>query len=242
MTYLTLALLATPLIEAHRVPTYRNVVYSWRFSPGRHLLFDDRFNLASFRAATRKRAKSAEIVVSCDLANCYGNLSADRIASALERCGVSSWHREYLRQLQSFWQSPDGPGFRSRPMRAAFLPRRCCCRLTIACKMPEIDYIRFVDDFRLFAEDERSAHIGLELIADAASSGSLAERRTRQFSTALRRLPVLKGCNKAKSNVCIKGWPKVRVTPTKTVNCRSARSRRMPAKFVCCGVCETVRV
>jgi hypothetical protein len=173
VTYLTLALLAAPLIEAHRVPTYRNVVHSWRFAPKRHRLFDDRFTLASFRTVTRERAESAEIVVSCDLTNCYGNLGADRVASALERCGVSTWQREYLRQLLSFWQSPDGLGLPIGPNASRILAEAVLLQIDTRLQDAGIDYIRFVDDFRLFAEDERSALFGLQTVADAAASQGL---------------------------------------------------------------------
>jgi hypothetical protein len=173
VAYLALAVLAAPLIEARRIPSNDNVVHSWRFSAGRHRLFDEKYTLASFGAAARRRAEAGGFVVNCDLANCYGNLGGERIATALEHCGVPGWQVDYISQLLNFWRLEDSPGLPVGPNASRILAESVLLQIDDRLRDAGIEYVRYVDDFRLFAADETGAHQALEAVSDAAASQGL---------------------------------------------------------------------
>lgn len=174
VAYLTLAVLAAPVIEAHRIPTSSEVAHSWRFSPGRYQLFDERYTLASFHAASRRRAGSTAFLVICDLVNCYGNLSADQVAAAVGQSGVPGWQAEYLRQLLGFWQTPESPGLPVASNASRILAEAVLLQIDNRLRGAGIEFVRYADDFRLFAEDESAARRTLEAVADAAAPHGLA--------------------------------------------------------------------
>jgi len=170
VTYLTLAVLIAPFIEARKIPVTDNVVYSHRFLPGRHRLYDERFSVASFRAAARQRAEADGFIVITDLANCFGRLGNERMAAALERCGVPGWQVEYVGQLLGFWQYRDGQGLPIGSNASRILAEAVLLQVDDRLRAAGINYIRYMDDFLLFAPDQSAAHVALEAARDAAAS------------------------------------------------------------------------
>jgi Reverse transcriptase (RNA-dependent DNA polymerase) len=173
IAYLTLALLAAPAIEAYRIPSESNIVHSHRYLPGRHRLFDERFTHASFVAAASEHAASRAFVAVCDLANCYGSISPERTAAALDRCGVPNWQVDYTARLLTYWQTPQNSGLPIGSNASRILSEAVLAQIDDRLCDAGIEYVRYVDDFRLFAADESAARQALEALRDAASSQSL---------------------------------------------------------------------
>jgi len=170
IAYLTLVLLAAPLIEANRIPSDGNIVHSHRFLPGRHRLFDEKFTHASFRTAASEHAASRAFVVTSDLTNCYGSISPERTAAALDGCGVPGWQVDYITQLLTYWQTPQNSGLPIGPNASRILSEAVLARIDNRLRDAEIEYVRYSDDFRLFAANEPAAQLALEALRDAAAS------------------------------------------------------------------------
>jgi hypothetical protein len=173
VVYLALAVLAAPVIERNRIPARRNVVHSFRFLPGYDRLFDEQFNFVSFLAAARSRAMAGAYVINCDFANCYGSLGHDRIAAALEHCGVPAWQTAYISELLAFWQHRDSLGLPVGSNGSRFLAEAVLLRIDKALASAGLDFVRYVDDFRLFAADEHGARLALAAVQDISGSHGL---------------------------------------------------------------------
>ena len=174
VVYLALAILAAPVIEARRVPAGDNVVHSFRFLPGDNALFDRRFNFASFLAAACGRAAAGTYVVSCDLANCYGSLANEHIAAGLRQCGAPAWQTAYIRELLAFWQHRQSPGLPVGSNASRVFAEAALIQIDNALSDVGVDFVRYVDDFRLLAADEGGAHLALEALGDIVASCGLS--------------------------------------------------------------------
>jgi hypothetical protein len=174
VAYLTLAVLAADAIESNRVGAGKNVVHSFRFSPSRDGLFDERFNFASFLAAALDHSMTDGYVVNCDLANCYGSLTHERIAAGLERCGVPDWQVGYVSDLLSFWRHADNPGLPVGSSGSSIFSEAVLSQIDRRLADAGIEFVRYVDDFRLFAADEAEARLALEAVGAAAACHGLS--------------------------------------------------------------------
>jgi hypothetical protein len=174
LAYLTLAVMAAPIIEANKTSADANIVHSHRFSPHRQGLFNPSFTFASFAAVGEERATKEGFVVSCDLANCYGSLHSQRVADSLEKCGVAGWQVDYISELLDFWKHDASQGLPIGPMGSSILAEAVLLQIDSQLHSRGIDFVRYVDDFRLFSSDEKAARLGLDAVVDAASSQGLA--------------------------------------------------------------------
>jgi Reverse transcriptase (RNA-dependent DNA polymerase) len=170
ITYLTLALLAAPAIEANRTPSREEVVHSFRYLPRADQLFDERYNFASFLTSAAERAAEDAYVVTCDLANCYGSIGPERVEQALQDCGVAQWQTNYICELLCFWRQTKSAGLPVGSNGSSILAEAVLSRVDYDLIRDKVDFVRYVDDFRLFAADEASARLALEAVRGAASS------------------------------------------------------------------------
>lgn len=170
VVYLTLGVLAAPAIEVNRIPVSSNVVHSYRFMPGRDRVFDQRFNILSFLGTTAERAKDGGFIVKCDLASCFGSMGSERVAAALEHCGVPGWQVEYIARLLRFWRHPDSPGLPVGPIASRIFAEAVLLHIDHRLHEAGVQYLRYVDDFRLFAPDETAARHALVALREAAAS------------------------------------------------------------------------
>jgi hypothetical protein len=181
ITYLTLALLAAPAIEANRTPSHRNIVHSFRYLPRADQLFDDRYNFTTFLATAGERTGEDACVVTCDLANCYGSIASERVGLALKNCGVAAWQAAYISELLAFWKRTESAGLPVGSDGSRILAEAVLSQVDRDLLRARVDFVRYVDDFRLFAADETGARFALEVVRTAASSHglSLNDEKTR---------------------------------------------------------------
>jgi hypothetical protein len=174
IAYLTLASLAAPAIEAKRPPSREEVVHSFRYLPRADRLFDERYNFATFLTSAAERAAEDAYVVTCDLANCYGSIGPERIEEALQNCGVTQWQTNYICELLCFWRRTESAGLPVGSNGSSILAEAVLSRVDYDLTRAEVDFVRYVDDFRLFAANEASARFALEAVRGAASSQGLS--------------------------------------------------------------------
>ncbi|HNZ04807.1 MAG TPA: RNA-directed DNA polymerase [Myxococcota bacterium] len=163
--YLALALLMAEQIEAARPPKQDNVIFSYRFapSPDTGLVFDQSYNITSFKKATSETARdpSVSIVVSCDIANFYDRLDAERLSPVLLSLGCDPSHVNLLMSILRTWRAAGAHGFPTGSNASRILAEAMLLGVDNHLASRGIRFCRFVDDFRLFAPDLKSAHLAL---------------------------------------------------------------------------------
>ncbi len=174
VSFLILALLAAPAIEARKVPAAARIVHSYRFRPEAGGLFDRDFTFATFLAAASSRAEKEGFIVSCDFANCYGNLHHTHIAAALERSGVVAWQVNYVAELLAFWQTEKSRGLPVGSYASNILAEAALLQIDKSLGDADVDFVRYVDDFRIFAPDEAGARQAVAALAEAAAPWGLS--------------------------------------------------------------------
>lgn len=158
--YLALVLTIADEVEKRRPRNRAHTVFSYRFRPRAGYLFDKRYDFNSFRRETTKRVrqKTSRFLVCCDIANFYDRLNIHRLESTLLSLGVEKSRVRQINELLLFWANRDSYGLpvgsnASRILAEVALLEVDKYMLSIGAK-----FVRFVDDYRLFAPDVHTAH------------------------------------------------------------------------------------
>ncbi|SEP41530.1 Tat (twin-arginine translocation) pathway signal sequence [Rhodospirillales bacterium URHD0017] len=171
--YLSLAVQVAPLIERCRVPAPMRQVFSYRFSPRAGRLFDARYSYTEFTRAVRKARDSGKVVVRCDIERFYPSISPATALSALERCGVDAVVSQYLFQLLTFWSSCGCHGLPVGSNASRILAEAVLVPTDNALLGAGIDFVRFVDDYCLIADDAHSADVAVQSLAEFLKAENL---------------------------------------------------------------------
>ncbi len=185
LTFLTCAILVARRLEPTRVSAQR--VFSHRFSPQAGRLFDARYDFNAFHAAVVKRleATPGTVLVSADIADCYDSICGERLALSLVRRGAEPWLVATLDRLLRGWRGTAGRGLPAGSHASSILAESILGDIDDGLQEDGIDYIRFVDDYRLFAPDAATARVWLQRL-DARLA---AERlRINQSKTSIQSL------------------------------------------------------
>ena len=161
--YLALSLTIADDLEKIRPSNRRQIVYSYRYRPQKGFLFHQKYNYRTFRERVHARTQqeSTKVLVSCDIANFYDRLNLHRLESILMSLSIDKTRVKQLNELLLFWANRDSYGLpvgsnASRILAEAALIGVDNYLLSIGAK-----FIRFVDDYRLFAPNAHTAHYWL---------------------------------------------------------------------------------
>lgn len=166
--YLSLVIYAGKSIEAVRLPAEDKTVHSYRFdsTENKASLFKREFNYQSFELRSRDLAVDGSFVVSADISDFYGRIYHHRLENALIRTGVEKpTVRRILECLTEFSDGTSyglpvgGPG--SRLLSELVL--NAVDRMLV---VEGIKFVRFSDDYRLFAKTESEAHKLIRVLAE----------------------------------------------------------------------------
>lgn len=174
--YLSLVLQLAHKIERSRIKKSDNIIFSYRFSPQNGYLFDPKYNFTSFRenVSKKSRKENINVVVSCDISNFYDRLNLHRlecILSSIEGCSAESIH--LLNQLLLFWSNKDSYGLPVGSNASRILAEAALIEVDNYLVSQKINFCRFVDDYRIFAEDAATAHHWLSLLVNRLSKEGL---------------------------------------------------------------------
>lgn len=158
-------------IEAARIPASDGIVHSYRFAPepdGR--MFSEKYTYRSFQKASHdscETLKPSHVVVA-DIADFFPRLYTHRIDNALDSAlGIGHMHAKALKDLIGHWAGSYSYGL---PVGSA------AARLIAELAISDVDqillsegakYVRYSDDFRIFAFSEADGYRQLTLIARA---------------------------------------------------------------------------
>lgn len=175
--YLAVSLLAFETIEAHRIPKQDGVVHSHRRSDSPGEVFDVAFGYDSFRAKSHELSKRNiggwKIVT--DISNFFDRIGNHSLENHLLDIGVEKHISSLLREILLFW-SGDRRSFgipvgsdASRILSEAIL-------IDIDRKMLDagINFVRYVDDYRIFCGTRVEAAKALELLTSFLSEEGLS--------------------------------------------------------------------
>ncbi len=164
--YLSLAILAAPLIEQNRIPLSEKNVFSYRFDPHNGLLFSDEGGYNKWREEITKIRSTGNyaVVVKCDLASFYDNVNLHRLESTLLSLGVDRWIVSAINDTLSFWAKKDSYGLPVGSNASRILAEAVLIDIDDFLRSEGIVFVRFVDDYRIFAEDAIMAQRLLALL------------------------------------------------------------------------------
>jgi hypothetical protein len=185
---LSLVILLASDIEAARVPTDKKVVHSYRFKISKDdpYVFDSNYGWFSFHQRCEELAKQHKFVLLTDISDFYPRIYHHRLENALKKVTNSTDAvKRIIRLLVEFsggvsYGLPVG-GPASRLLSELLL--NATDRLMLA---EGVKYVRFVDDFRIFASTREEAHATLVMLAQkiGESEGlSLQKSKTKIMSS-----------------------------------------------------------
>jgi hypothetical protein len=153
--YLALAILAAPIIEKHRIPIDQKVVFSYRFDPHDGMLFSDEGGYNKWRdeIVARRANEDNAVVVKCDIASFYDRVNLHRLQSTLESIGIEKWLHTTIDHLLKFWVGNDSYGLPVGGNGSRILAEAVLIDVDNYLLDVGIPFVRFVDDYRLFAKD-----------------------------------------------------------------------------------------
>lgn len=174
--YLALVLQLADKVEKARVNKSKKRVFSYRFSPQKGYLFDPRYNYTSFREHNSKLSKQRNInvVVSCDISNFYDRLNLHRlecVLASIEDCDKKVVHQ--INELLLFWSNKDSYGLPVGSNASRILAEAALIEVDNYLLSQNVNFCRFVDDYRIFAKDASTAHYWLSLLVDRLSKEGL---------------------------------------------------------------------
>ena len=166
--YLALILTFADEIEKHRLPKRSNHVFSYRFKPNRGYLFDPKFSYTKFQAHVSEvvRSKRVKVLVKCDISNFYDRLNLHRLESTLLSLPIDKKQVKLTNELLLFWANRDSYSLPIGGNASRVLAETALIAVDDYLKSLKVRFCRYVDDYRLFAPDARTAHAWLTLLVE----------------------------------------------------------------------------
>jgi hypothetical protein len=176
VAYLALVLQAAEAIERNRISTRQRTVHSFRYRQSRvsGVLFDDEFSYVSFLKEARRRRGASDVVASCDIANFFGSVSPRAVGDALAEAEVGPTTAAAIVDLLNFWSAQGVSGLPVGPNASKILAEAVLCRVDRSLQRAGVEFVRYVDDFRLIAPRRTLAELNVRILADILAENDLA--------------------------------------------------------------------
>jgi len=183
--YLSLALMLVDEIEKNRINKSKKRIFSYRFkkdSNGKYI-FDPKYNFTSFNNHVKEKIKKStvKILVKCDIANFYDRLNLHRLESVLLSINVNKNVVKLINELLLFWANRDSYGLPVGSNASRILAEAALLDIDKFLLSHNVDFCRFVDDYRFFAPDSKTAHYWLSLLVERLSIEGLYINQSKTF-------------------------------------------------------------
>lgn len=169
--YLTLAILMGNEIEKNRIKRKYKKVFSYRFIKDKKSskLFDDKYSYTSFKKEVKKKEQTQGkyIVIECDIANFYDRLNLHRLESTL--LSIEKIDKDAIKLLNDLllhWSNRDSYGLPVGSNASRMFAEILLNNVDNFLYDKNIQFCRFVDDYRLFAKDSTEAYSYLTLLIE----------------------------------------------------------------------------
>lgn len=166
--YTALILLFAETIEKNRIPVSEKRIFSYRFKLNSGYIFNKNYTITSFNSYAREKSKKKNVkfIVTCDIANFYDRLNLHRLENQLLSMGCDKVHVKVLNDLLLFWSNKDSYGLPVGSNASRILAEASLAGVDTFLKEHNVDFIRFVDDYRFFAPNASTAHYWLTLLIE----------------------------------------------------------------------------
>lgn len=168
ITYLALTLLYADTIEKHRIQKRYKCVFSYRFKPNNGYLFDPKYNYTAFQSfvSDKIKNKNVKVLVKCDISNYYDRLNLHRLESTLLSLPIEKKYTKLTNELLIFWANRDSYSLPIGGNASRILAEAALISVDDYLKSLKVRFTRYVDDFRLFAPNAKTAHAWLTLLVE----------------------------------------------------------------------------
>lgn len=168
IVHLALALSIADDIERFRPPLKTKRAFSYRFHPKDGYLFNSNYHYTAFDAYAKRRTKSSRVnvLVKCDIANFYDRINLHRLESTLLSLKIDKARVSLINQLLLFWANRDSYGIPIGGNASRILAEAALISVDDFLISHKVDFSRYVDDFRFFAPDTKTAHSWLASFAE----------------------------------------------------------------------------
>jgi hypothetical protein len=156
-------------LEKRRVPVSKQVVFSYRFLPTKEgQLFDPTIGYSAFQDHTRTvlKAKAPAYVAAADIADFYPRIYHHRLKGALEAATAKASHVGAVMTLLKGWNNTETFGIPVGTTLARLLAEIAISDVDEALLGSKISFVRFNDDYRLFADNYTEAYRALAFLAN----------------------------------------------------------------------------
>jgi Reverse transcriptase (RNA-dependent DNA polymerase) len=168
ITFSAVVLTIADEIEKHRPPASKNYVFSYRFKPMDGIIFDEKYNFASFDEHVKKRitSRKVKVLVKCDIASFYDRLNLHRLESNLLGISIDKGKVALINNLLLFWANRDSYGLPIGCNASRILAETSLISVDDYLISHQVSFCRFVDDYRFFAPNMKIAHAWLTLFVE----------------------------------------------------------------------------
>ena len=176
LKYNALVITIADIIEKARIPLAKHRVFSYRLHPSNGYLFNKKYSITTFRETASKKAKrsSVKFIISCDIANFYDHLNLHRLENILYSIGCDGNRVRLIRDLLLTWSGRDSYGLPVGSNGSRILAEASLIDIDNFLISHNIDFIRFVDDYRMFAPDAKTANYWLTLLIERLQQEGLS--------------------------------------------------------------------
>ena len=173
--YLTIVLMLAEEIEKHRIPVSDNIVYSYRISVNDKRLFDPNYHYGEFNKKYKEEILNPinKVIVKCDIANFYDRLNLHKLEAVLYNLPVEKKLVKVINEILLFWAERNSYGLPVGNNASRILAEASLIDVDKFLVSHNVKFIRFVDDFILFAEDAKTAHFWLSILIERLSKEGL---------------------------------------------------------------------
>lgn len=168
ITSLALVLSIADVLEKSRPRVGKKHVFSYRFKPKDGALFNPKYNYTSFEQYVSHCAKHprTRVLVRCDIASFYDRLNLHRLESTLLGLQIDKPRVKLINELLLFWANRDSYSIPIGGNGSRILAEAALLSVDDFLISHGIAFCRFVDDYRFFAPDTKSAHAWLALFVE----------------------------------------------------------------------------
>lgn len=158
--FLALTISLADDIEASRIPTASNTVFSYRVSMD-HVsgaLFDPYIGWHQFQNESLNRAKASGFVLTCDISDFYSRVYHHRLENSLADASTDIPTIQRIIKLLAKFSDGKSYGIPIGGPASRILAESLLNRVDKLLRLEGIPFCRFVDDYHLFAQSKEQAY------------------------------------------------------------------------------------
>lgn len=186
---LGLVLAISEIIEASRLPTASNRIFSYRIDlkPDSGRIFNDRIGFREFLSHSRELAQEHEYVVITDISDCYSRISHHQLENALQQISVAPDIISRILKILQDCSNEKSYGVPIGGPAARVLVELVLGLTDDLIKQNGYKFCRFVDDYHIFVESEAEAFKALLFLSEKLARNealALQKSKTRVLSSS----------------------------------------------------------